>query len=106
MGHVRPNRPAWWRLPAKPLERGRLLLLVLLTLLTVGAWALTVHQARTMDKQYLGLVLGQPQPPTGLIDAPIARDPLRMLGAAARDSRDLNGLRPRMRRRSAGTIRA
>ncbi|MGI8587236.1 MAG: RluA family pseudouridine synthase [Chloroflexia bacterium] len=33
------------------------------------------HQARTMTKQYLGLVLGDPQPPTGLIDAPIGRDP-------------------------------
>jgi 23S rRNA pseudouridine1911/1915/1917 synthase len=33
------------------------------------------HQARTMDKEYLGLVQGRPQPPTGLIDAPIARDP-------------------------------
>jgi predicted metal-binding membrane protein len=37
------------RWPAKPLERGRLVLLALLALLTAGAWALTVHQARTMD---------------------------------------------------------
>ncbi|HMA36466.1 MAG TPA: RluA family pseudouridine synthase [Chloroflexia bacterium] len=33
------------------------------------------HQARTMDKEYLGLVLGRPQPPSGLIDLPIGRDP-------------------------------
>ena len=33
------------------------------------------HQARTMDKEYLGLALGLPQPATGLIDAPIDRDP-------------------------------
>jgi predicted metal-binding membrane protein len=32
-----------------PLERGRLALLAALAVLTVGAWALTVHQARTMD---------------------------------------------------------
>ncbi len=32
------------------------------------------HQARTMDKEYLGLALGQPQPPTGLIDVPLGRD--------------------------------
>ncbi|MDQ2808269.1 MAG: RluA family pseudouridine synthase [Chloroflexota bacterium] len=32
------------------------------------------HQARTMDKEYLGLALGQPQPPTGLIDLPLGRD--------------------------------
>ena len=33
------------------------------------------HQARTMDKEYLGLALGHPRPETGLIDAPIGRDP-------------------------------
>jgi 23S rRNA pseudouridine1911/1915/1917 synthase len=33
------------------------------------------HQARTMDKEYLGLVLGRPRPDAGLIDAPIGRDP-------------------------------
>jgi len=33
------------------------------------------HQQRTMDKEYLGLVFGHPQPPVGLIDAPIGRDP-------------------------------
>ncbi len=33
------------------------------------------HQARTMQKEYLALVLGTPTPPTGLIDAPIGRNP-------------------------------
>jgi 23S rRNA pseudouridine1911/1915/1917 synthase len=33
------------------------------------------HQARTMQKEYLALVLGTPTPPTGLIDAPIGRHP-------------------------------
>jgi len=37
------------RWPANPIQRGQLLLLVLLALLTAGAWAVTVHQARTMD---------------------------------------------------------
>ena len=32
------------------------------------------QQARTMDKEYLGLALGHPQPPTGLIDMPLGRD--------------------------------
>jgi 23S rRNA pseudouridine1911/1915/1917 synthase len=33
------------------------------------------HQARTMDKEYLGLAWGRPAPPVGLIDAPIGRSP-------------------------------
>ena len=33
------------------------------------------HQARTMRKEYLALVLGTPNPATGLIDAPIGRHP-------------------------------
>lgn len=37
------------RWPANPIQRGQLLLLVLLALLTAGAWALTLQQARTMD---------------------------------------------------------
>ncbi|MXV79305.1 MAG: RluA family pseudouridine synthase [Chloroflexi bacterium] len=32
-------------------------------------------RARTMDKRYLALVVGAPDPPAGLIDAPIGRDP-------------------------------
>jgi predicted metal-binding membrane protein len=42
------RRSRWWR-PTTPLARGQLLLLALLAALTLGAWALTVHQARTMD---------------------------------------------------------
>jgi predicted metal-binding membrane protein len=37
------------RWPANPVQRGQLLLLILLALLTAGAWAVTVHQARTMN---------------------------------------------------------
>ncbi|HET9660985.1 MAG TPA: DUF2182 domain-containing protein [Thermomicrobiales bacterium] len=37
------------RWPANPIQRGQLLLLVLLAVLTAGAWVLTLHQARTMD---------------------------------------------------------
>ena len=37
------------RWPANPIQRGQLLLVVLLALLTAGAWALSLHQARTMD---------------------------------------------------------
>src|SRR5687767_8672796 len=38
------------------LERGQLILFASLVLLTVGAWILTVHQARTMDMS-MGIVL-------------------------------------------------
>lgn len=37
------------RWPANPIQRGQLLLLVLLAGLTAGAWAVTVQQSRTMD---------------------------------------------------------
>ncbi len=37
------------RWPTTPIARGQIVLLTLLVVLTVGAWALTVHQARTMD---------------------------------------------------------
>lgn len=40
-------RAAWLR-PATPLERGRLAVLIALVVLTLGAWAATVYQARTM----------------------------------------------------------
>lgn len=39
-------QPRW---PANPVQRGQVLLLALLVLLTAGAWAVTVYQARTMD---------------------------------------------------------
>lgn len=45
------------RWPANPIQRGQLLLLVLLALLTAGAWAVTLHQARTMDMS-MGVVAG------------------------------------------------
>ncbi len=31
--------------------------------------------ARTMHKEYLAVVIGKPRPPSGVVDAPIARDP-------------------------------
>src|SRR4051812_15974254 len=37
------------RWPTTPIARGQVLLLAVLALLTIGAWVLTVHQARTMD---------------------------------------------------------
>jgi predicted metal-binding membrane protein len=37
------------RLPQSVMERGQLLLVLCLAALTIGAWAITVHQARTMD---------------------------------------------------------
>ena len=43
-----PGRSSWLR-PTTPQERGQLALLALLAALTVGAWAVTVRQARTMD---------------------------------------------------------
>jgi len=44
-----PPRPPPRSRPATALERGQLALLALLAALTVGAWTLTVRQARTMD---------------------------------------------------------
>jgi predicted metal-binding membrane protein len=35
--------------PRLPLDRGQVVLLAILALLTAGSWALTVSQARTMD---------------------------------------------------------
>ena len=48
------------------MERGQLVVLLALVLLTAGAWLLTVHQAQTMDM------------PMGVVprDAPVAPDPL------------------------------
>ena len=42
------GRSPWLR-PTTPLERGQLAVLGVLVILTVGAWVLTVHQARTME---------------------------------------------------------
>ncbi len=43
-----PRRRFWLR-PFTPLARGQLAVLVAIGVLTVGAWALTIQQARTMD---------------------------------------------------------
>ena len=50
------------RWPANPIQRGQLLLLVLLALLTAGAWAVTVHQARTMDMSMGVMIRGGGDP--------------------------------------------
>lgn len=58
------------RWPANPIQRGQLLLLALLVLLTAGAWAVTVHQARTMDMP-MGVMVrgGDPMPDSASVDA-------------------------------------
>ncbi len=59
------------RWPASPVQRGQLLLLGLLVLLTAGAWAVTVHQARTMDMP-MGVVArsgADPMPDSASTDA-------------------------------------
>jgi predicted metal-binding membrane protein len=47
------------------LERGQLMLLACLAVLTIGAWALTVHQARTMDMPMGIVVSGAADPVPG-----------------------------------------
>ena len=37
------------RIPLGAIERGQLLVIVCLAVLTVAAWGVTIHQARTMD---------------------------------------------------------
>src|SRR5215216_897634 len=66
------------RLPTSPLERGQLLLVLCLAVLTIGAWAITVHQARTMDMP-MGIVLRA---------AADLADP----GAGSRDGMDMEGM--------------
>ncbi len=71
------------RRPTTPVARGQLLLLALLALLTAGAWALTVQQARTMEMP-MGVVIpgtdgeGMTDPET--MDA-MAMDGMAMDGA-------------------------
>ena len=55
--------------PATPLERGRLALLAALAALTLGAWALTVHQARTMDMPMGVVARGAAEPDRPAADA-------------------------------------
>ena len=64
------NRAA--SIPVKPslstMERGQLILLTALALLTIGAWALTVQQARTMDMP-MGIALrGAADPEARTVD--------------------------------------
>ncbi len=50
--------PSWLR-STTSMARGRLAILTMLVLLTVGAWAMTVYQARTMDMSMGIVVRGQ-----------------------------------------------
>jgi 23S rRNA pseudouridine1911/1915/1917 synthase len=60
---------------------------------TAAAYDSLVDQlsSRTVDRRYLALVWGVPEPPTGLVDAPIgrsSRDPTRMtVSASGREAR-------------------
>ncbi|MGH2531416.1 MAG: DUF2182 domain-containing protein [Thermomicrobiales bacterium] len=42
------GRAAWFR-PATPLERGRVTILLVLVVLTAGAWTATIYQTKTME---------------------------------------------------------
>ena len=61
-------RPRW---PVHPIQRGQLVLLIALALLTVGAWALTLQQVREMDMS-MGVVSRGPSSPSH--DAPAPSD--------------------------------
>lgn len=65
--------------PANPIQRGQLLLLILLALLTAGAWAVTVHQARTMDMPMGVMIRG-------------GADPMSGSPPASADSSDMSGM--------------
>jgi predicted metal-binding membrane protein len=82
------------RWPATPIQRGQLLLIVVLALLTAGAWALTLHQARTMDMS-MGVIarggvdLTRESPPadvdsSGMADMGDVDDMASMPGMAAK----------------------
>lgn len=47
--HASPGQRSTWFRPTSLLARGQLMVLLSLIILAAGAWALTVHQARTMD---------------------------------------------------------
>ena len=48
--------------PRSPLEHGQLALLLALLVLSLGAWALTIHQAQTMDMPMGVVPRGEPAP--------------------------------------------
>ena len=58
--------------PRSSLERGQLAVLIVLALLTIGAWALTIQQAQTMDMP-MGVVARDRDARLGH-DAPAAMD--------------------------------
>jgi len=78
---VLPSGLSGWRRPRTPLERGQLAVLILLVLLTVAAWALTIHQAQTMDMPMGVIVRGE----TPASDAPAAMDDMGRMETGAMD---------------------
>jgi predicted metal-binding membrane protein len=57
------SRHGWFSpRPRSPLERGQLALLLALLVLALGAWALTIHQAQTMDMPMGVVPRGEPAP--------------------------------------------
>ena len=67
--------------PAKALTRDRLILLALLTMVTVGAWALTAYQVTTMDMP-MGVVPRPASVAPSATDAPDGMDGMAMDDAA------------------------
>ena len=67
--------------PRSPLERGRLAVLLALAVLTIGAWALTIYQAQTMDMP-MGVVVRDVTPTA---DAPTAMDDMGSIETGAMD---------------------
>ena len=63
------------------LERGQLAVLIALVVLTVGAWALTIHQAQTMDMPMGVVARGAAAAP----DRPTAADDMDDMGGMAMD---------------------
>ncbi len=75
-----PGRARWLR-PATPLARGQLVVLLVLIVLTTGAWWLTVWQTRTMDMP-MGIVARGAMPAA---DAPTAMGEMDDMGGMAMD---------------------
>ncbi|MBA2598349.1 MAG: DUF2182 domain-containing protein [Chloroflexia bacterium] len=67
--------------PRSPLERGQLAVLLALAVLTISAWALTIHQAQTMDMPMGVMVRGE----TPASDAPAAMDDMASMETGAMD---------------------
>lgn len=73
------------RRPRDLQAQGRRLLLAALVLLTAGAWAVTIHQAQTMDMP-MGIAV------RGAADAPAAEDPMAGMAMDDVGSRAMDGM--------------